>query len=256
MSFFNKMLASFGIGSAKVDTQLEKSSYSAGETVRGEVEVFGGNVAQQINTIYFTLYTTYIKEVDDRKVSVPFAFHKFKISDPFMIQANETKIIPFSFVLPVDTPVTIGNSRVWVKTELDIQSGVDSTDKDFIEVRPSRLASHVLNAVQHLGFRLRKAENEQVSFRYRKNYPFIQEFEFVPVTGPFRGRLDELEIAFLSQEEGYVELLLEVDRRARGLGGLFAEMLDVDESHVRVTFTEADMYHIESKLQQIISRYS
>ncbi|MFC5557625.1 sporulation protein [Ureibacillus thermophilus] len=255
MSFFNKMLASLGIGSAKVDTQLEKSSYSAGETVRGEVEVYGGNVEQRIHTIYFTLYTTYIKEIDDRKVTVPYAFYKFKISDPFTIQANEVKIIPFSFKLPVDTPLTIGSTRVWVKTELDIQSGVDSTDKDYMEVRPSRLASRVLEAVQNLGFRLRKAENEQVSLRYRRNYPFIQEFEFVPISGPFRGRLDELEIAFLAQQEGAVELLLEVDRKGRGLGGLFAEMLDIDESLVRVTITEADYNRVEDKLQQIISRY-
>lgn len=256
MSFFNKMLATIGIGSAKVDTKLERASYYAGETIQGEVEVYGGNVDQQINTIYLTLYTTYVKEVDDRKVSVPYAFHKFKICDPFIIRANETKIIPFSFKLPVDTPATVGNSRVWVKTELDIQSGVDSTDKDYIEVRPSKMALAVLDAAQNLGFRLRKAENEHVSYRFQRNYPFVQEFEFVPVAGPFRGRLDELEIAFLSQREGAVELLLEVDRKARGLGGLFAEMLDVDESHVRLTITEADLGRVEQRLQEVISRYA
>lgn len=81
---------------------------------------------QKINTIYFTLYTTYIKEVDDCKVTVPYAFEKFKVYDSFTGQENETKIIPFSFVMPIDTPITIGKTRVWVKTELDIQSGVDS----------------------------------------------------------------------------------------------------------------------------------
>lgn len=41
MSFFNKMLASIGIGGAKVDTKLEKSAYTAGETIRGQVEIYG-----------------------------------------------------------------------------------------------------------------------------------------------------------------------------------------------------------------------
>ena len=58
MSFFNKMLASVGIGSAKVDTKLEKSSYEAGEQIKGEVEIYGGNVEQQVNAIYLTIYTT------------------------------------------------------------------------------------------------------------------------------------------------------------------------------------------------------
>lgn len=53
-----------------------------------------------------------------------------------------------------------------------------------------------------------------------------------------------------------MELLLEVDRKAWGLGGLFAEMLDVDESLVRVTITEADYGRVEDKLQQIILRYA
>ncbi|MGE7055864.1 sporulation protein, partial [Paenibacillus glucanolyticus] len=35
MSFFNKMLASVGIGAAQIDTHLEKSSYYPGEEVRG-----------------------------------------------------------------------------------------------------------------------------------------------------------------------------------------------------------------------------
>ncbi len=56
MSIFNKMLASVGIGSATVDTKLEKSRYTAGEIIRGNVEVTGGNTAQDVDCIYLTLY--------------------------------------------------------------------------------------------------------------------------------------------------------------------------------------------------------
>ncbi len=256
MSFFNKMLASVGIGSSKVDTKLAKSTYEAGEIIRGEVEIYGGNVEQQIDAIYLTLYTTYIKEVNDNKYSSKAPIEHYRVSEPFVIKANERKSIPFSFQLPYEMPITVGSTRVWVKTELDIRSGADSEDKDYIEIRPSGIAASVLNEIQNLGFTLRKAECEKASYRFRSKYPFIQEFEFVPVSGAFRGRLDELEIVFLSQSENNVEILMQVDRRARGFGGFLAEALDADESHVRLTISKQDLPNLRGKLEQTISRYS
>ncbi|WP_255367914.1 sporulation protein [Psychrobacillus sp. OK032] len=43
-------MASFGVGGAKVDTKLEKSVYVAGEMMRSEVEVYGGNIDQQVDS--------------------------------------------------------------------------------------------------------------------------------------------------------------------------------------------------------------
>lgn len=256
MTFFNKMLASIGIGAANVDTKLEKSSYQAGELLRGEVEVYGGNVEQEINTIYLTLYTNYIKERDDYKFTVKAPIQKFKVSNPFTIGVNERKVIPFSIDLPYDLPITIGKSQVWIATELDIKSGLDSEDKDFIEIRPSKLAEAVLSEIQNLGFRLREVENEETSLRFIRKYPFIQEFEFVPVAGPFRGRLDELEITFLSQTENNAEIYMQVDRRARGLSGLFAEALEMDESYVRLNISKLDLSQLNTILYQTISKYA
>ncbi|MDN4494598.1 sporulation protein [Ureibacillus aquaedulcis] len=256
MAFFKKLGASIGIGSAKVDTKLESSSYQAGEQIKGEIEIYGGNVEQQINAIYLTLYTTYIKEVDDNKYTANAPIQKFKVSDPFIINANETKTIPFSFAIPLDVPITVGKTKVWVATELDIRSGVDSEDKDYIDIRPSKIASRVLDEVEQLGFKLRKVECQQASYKYRSNYSFIQEFEFVPTTGAFRGRLDELEVVFLSQSQSQVELLMQVDRKARGLGGFLAEALDADETHVKMTVSQQDLYTLGEQLRQVISRYS
>ncbi|SOC36381.1 sporulation protein [Ureibacillus acetophenoni] len=256
MSFFNKVLASIGIGSSKVDTKLAKSSYEAGEIIRGEVEIYGGNVEQQIDAIFLTLYTTYIKEVDDHKYTSKAPIEKYRVSEPFVIKPNERKTLPFSFQLPYDMPITVGSTKVWIKTELDIRSGADSEDKDYIDIRPSGIAARLLNEVQNLGFVLRKAECEKASYKYRSKYPFIQEFEYVPVSGPFRGRLDELEIVFLSQTETQVDILMQVDRRARGFGGFLAEALDADESHVRLSVSVDDLPNLSNKLEQTISRYS
>jgi len=64
---FDKMLSSFGIGSAKVDTKLHKNSYIAGEELTCVVEITGGKVEQKIDEIYLSVKTKYIKERDDKK---------------------------------------------------------------------------------------------------------------------------------------------------------------------------------------------
>ncbi|WP_100331337.1 sporulation protein [Bacillus xiapuensis] len=255
MSFFNKVLASFGIGGAKVDTKLEKSEYTAGEVINGKIEVTGGNIEQRIDSIYLTLYTTYIREADDKKYTDYAAVKKQKINDPFTIGANETKSIPFSIELPEDTPITYGNTRVWVGTGLDIKNAVDPEDKDYIDIRPTKLVSHVLEQVEQLGFRLRKVECEQASLKIGSRYPFVQEFEFVPMRGLFRGRLDELEIIFLSQTEHSAELLMEIDRKARGFRGFLSEAFEMDESHIRLTITDSDLANFQEKLRGAISRH-
>ncbi len=256
MSIFQKVFASIGIGAATVDTKIEKNQYQAGDVIRGIVEIKGGSTEQKIDSIYLTLNTTYIRESDDKKYTDYAAIQKIQITEPFTITENETKEFPFEFTLPYGTPLTYGNTRVWVATGLDIKNAVDPKDKDYIEIMPNALTGAILDGVQQLGFRLRKVECEQAPRRYRGHYPFIQEFEFVPIGGEYSSKLDELEVMFVNQSEHEVELLLEVDRRARGLGGFLSEALEMDESIVRLTVTKQDIPQMSQKLRSVINRFS
>ena len=250
MSLFNKVLASVGIGAAKVDTKLHKSTYTLNEDITGVVEIIGGSTEQQIDAIYLTLHTNFIREVDDKKINDQAVLHQYKLNEPFTIQAEEKRQIPFSFTLPSVVPVTTGNSRVWIQTGLDIKNAVDPKDKDFIEIQPTRLANGVLTAIQNMGFRLRKVDNEQAPSNLRRQTPIVQEFEFTPTNSTYRRYLDELEIVFLHQSPNSVEILVQVDRRARGLGGFLSEAFDMDESFIRLTLSEND--NIQAKLEQLI----
>lgn len=256
MSLFNKIFSSIGIGSARVDTKLTTDKLKAGEQVSGVVEIIGGNTEQQIDEIYLSLVTNYLKEVNDRKVSRQVTIEKVKIVERFTIGNNEKREIPFSFVLPIDTPATLGKTRVWIQTGLDIKNAVDPSDKDYISVAPSPLAAGVLNAIYDLGFSLRKVECEAAPYRLRRRLPFVQEFEFVPTSGEYRGRLDEVEVMFFPQSTNRMEVMMQVDRRARGLSSFLAEALDMDESFVNFTITTDDLPNIKSKINQIIGRYS
>lgn len=256
MSFFNKVFASVGIGSAKVDTKLERDTLAPGEEVRGIVEIQGGNIEQQIDAIYLTLHTTYIKEADDKKYTLTGEIDKFRLTEPFTIRPNERREIPIAFRLPSDTPLTLGRTKVWVTTGLDIKNSVDPSDKDYIRVVPNKLMESVLNAISDLGFRLREVECEQAPYRLRRRLPFIQEFEFVPVSGAYRGRLDELEVVFFPTSSNDMELIMQVDRRARGLGGFLAEALEMDETNVRFSVSSSDIPVMRQKIQSVINQYS
>ncbi|KHF28147.1 hypothetical protein LR68_03084 [Anoxybacillus sp. BCO1] len=47
-----------------------------------------------------------------------------------------------------------------------------------------------------------------------------------------------------------------MDRRARGLAGLFAEALDLDETFVRVTIHEQHIQTLQTELAALIRRYA
>lgn len=76
--FFHKALASFGIGAATVDTRLAKDTYRAGEVMQGEIIVRGGQIDQQVDAIYLSVNTTYIRESNDHKHTEVAALQKSK----------------------------------------------------------------------------------------------------------------------------------------------------------------------------------
>jgi sporulation-control protein len=257
MSIFHRVLASIGIGSAKVDTLLERPDYRPGDEVRGVVRIYGGQVGQRIDQIYLSVMTQYIREFNDRKTTQNAVIGKFKVSDPIDIRPGENYEVPIAFVLPRTTPLTVGKIPVWIKTTMDIGAAVDPTDDDRIEVRPTPHMETVLSAFQHLGFRFRKAENLYAP-RLGGAMPFVQEFEWVP-TGRYKGHLDEVELVFLTMDSTHIVILLQIDRRARGIIRAFAETLDLDESHVRLSIGASDLNqgpaHIAELLNRTISKY-
>ncbi|WP_102348530.1 sporulation protein [Bacillus sp. Marseille-P3661] len=256
MSFFGKMFASIGIGSAKVDTVLANDKLTPGEEIKGKVVVKGGNVQQEIDEIYLSVVTFYEREVNDKKVKEETVIGKYRLSERFSINQNETQEIPFSFMLPIDTPVTLGKTKVWVQTGLDIKMAIDPADRDYIEVNAHPLMNAFLNTVTDLGFRLREVEVQAAPRHIRGRLPFLQEFEFVPISGEFRGRLDELEVVFISIRPDQMDVLLQVDRRANNLGGLFSEMLNMDETNLKISVSKEDIPYLKQKLENLIRQYS
>lgn len=238
MSFFNKILASVGIGSVQVDTRLEKSSYYPGEDVKGIIHITGGNVEQSVDHIYVKLMTEYTKESNDRKYTESFTIAKVRASDKLIVKQGEELEIPFEFPLPLETPLTLSRQPVWLRTGLDIENAIDPKDRDFIEVIPHPYTAVVLDAVSELGFRFKEATCEYHS-RLGRGIPFVQEIEFYPGR-EFTDRVKELELIMHLERDG-ISLLVEVDRRGRGISGWLEQSLDMNERHAWITLEHADL---------------
>ncbi|MNO21294.1 Sporulation-control protein spo0M [compost metagenome] len=259
LSMFKRMLASAGIGAAEVNLMLHQDTVSAGDTITGVVRIQGGRVDQKVDDVYAFVRTRYVKEHNDSKSNVEATVCKFLLAEKFTIKAEQVYEFPVSFQLPLFTPVTMGRTPVWIHTGLDIKEALDPSDQDHLQVGPHPHSAIILEAVNLLGFRLR-----EVSCEYAPHYgkinglPFVQEFEFVPASS-FRGQLDELEIIFYPDENG-VGLLMQIDRKARGLAGLFAEALDADERFVKMRFDRNELasgaHYIADRLADTIRKYA
>ncbi|WP_445491147.1 sporulation protein [Niallia sp. 03133] len=256
MSFFQKALASVGIGAAKVDTILHQARISPGEMVSGEIVINGGNVEQTIDKIYLRIFSTYEKESDEKKYTDISLIDSFLAAENLTIGVKEQKKIPFSFCLTKYTPLTLGKTKVWISTGLDIKNAVDPSDKDYLEIKANDLLSSLFTSLSELGFQLKHVECKKGSYHTRNHLPFLQELEYMPVSGPFYRRLDEIEIMLLAVEEKQLDLLIQIDKKARGLSGLFAEAFDMDEQFVLLTIMEEDKSILKQKLSAIIEQHA
>ncbi|GAA6616187.1 sporulation protein [Scytonema sp. NUACC26] len=251
---FKKLLASVGIGATKVDTRLFNDSVVPGDLLEGEVHIIGGDVPQNIDDIYLKLATEYKRETEDSTEIEEHIMVNYRLLERLNIQAKEEFIVPFSLQLPYEMPLTLGGTPVYVRTGLDIKTAINPKDRDALEVRPHPLMHRVFEAVEKLGFHLHKVDCEYAHY-LGGVYPFVQEFEFRP-EGNYRSHLKELEIIFhLSPHE--LEVLMEIDKRARGFKGWLDEAFDVNERYARFYLTESDLYDmdVETMIDDIIQSH-
>ncbi|WP_407330624.1 sporulation protein [Enterovibrio sp. 27052020O] len=221
---FKKLKASLGIGATTVDTLLHHESVYQGETLRGVVRIKGGDIEQQIDAISLKLCTEVKVESDSGVSYQTFVLGSLQASDPFVIQPNEEKVVPFELNLHQETPITAVNARsnkchVWVETTLDIDFAIDPNDRDYLEVRPLPAVQRALNVLEREGFTMVKADVEKGHLRgdgFASQSGCYQELEFQS-SGMFSRR--EIELSFIL-DGGVIHCLAEIDR-ALGRGDMF-----------------------------------
>ncbi len=127
MSFLKKTLASFGIGSAKVDSILNQDVLYPGQSVDVSIHVYGGATEQAIDNIDLKLCCRYIAEAPDdrgareghsmRRVPQTHVLAKWNLPYAFTIHPGEDRTFEVKLDVPWNTPVTIGDAKVWLETD-------------------------------------------------------------------------------------------------------------------------------------------
>ncbi|WP_409253933.1 sporulation protein [Bacillus sp. SCS-153A] len=123
-----KYMSLIGIGSAKIDLQLPKKEYSAGETVKGLFLIEGGTIEQQLNRIDCDLVRV------DKRSQTEQVIGSATVLTSTVIAAEEKSERDFIFRLPENLPVSSDKVIYQFKTRLTFNEGVESSDHDGINV--------------------------------------------------------------------------------------------------------------------------
>jgi len=243
-------LRAFGVGGPTIDAVLDTDRVQVGSMLTGTLYIRGGDASQTASKAVIELVARVVKKMGDDEYSSDEVIAGSALPGP--IQLGRDHAIPFQLQLPAHTPVTSlgGRNFVWLRSGLDVPWAIDPSDRDALEVHPNAPQSNVLQAMEQLGFRLYKVDIDARSSWFGRKW--VQEFEFRPA-GYGRARYDEVEVVFENQHGNQVELMLQIDRAARGLGGLLMEMTGTDESWRRVTVDASSPQSALHTLQQVIA---
>lgn len=194
---FRKIMASLGVGAAKVNLVLDSEQVRIGERITGRMILEGGNVDQSINRLDVDV----IMKVSIRGKELTRAVDTIQVARDFPIKARETRELSFDYLIPFHYPISKGTVTYALQTKMDIAQAVDTGDNDILTILPSRDMQLVFDALQGLGFR------EKIGSGKVDKYG--QRFAFYPSTN-FAEQLREMDMKFFA-EGGNLKLYMELE---------------------------------------------
>lgn len=219
---FKRLLGSLGVGGPTVDTVLDPGAPRPGTTLTGQVHLKGGDADFDIEHITLELVARVEAEHEEGESEGVVVFERYTVGGGFRLGASELRSVPFTVVLPWETPVTELHGQglgivLGVRTELAVAGARDKGDLDQLSIGPLPVQEAVLEALGGLGFGFRSADLEYGRIPgTSQQLPFYQEIELTP-GAQYAHQVTEIEVTFLAGPGG-MEVVLEADKR----GGLFS----------------------------------
>jgi sporulation-control protein len=220
---FKRLLGSLGVGGPTVDTVFDPGAVLPGGALSGQVHLKGGDTDFTIEHITLELVARIEAEHDGGESEGAVVFDRFIVGGNFHIAAGELHSVPFSVMVPWETPVTELHGQplgivLGVRTELAVAGAKDKGDLDPLAVRPLPAQEAILEALGQLGFGFKSADLELGRIGGTgQQLPFYQEIELAPAP-QYAHQMNEIEVTFLAGPGG-LEVVLEADKR----GGFFSE---------------------------------
>jgi sporulation-control protein len=122
-----KYVSMFGIGSAKIDLVLPKTTFRPGELLNGYFFLEGGIVKQKLRRIDCDLVM--VDKYSTEKIIDSTTIYKTEELEP-----DETNKLNFVYRIPKTLQADEKGIRYLFKTRLTFDKGVESLDEDWITV--------------------------------------------------------------------------------------------------------------------------
>jgi sporulation-control protein len=196
---FKKLLNKIGIGTASVNLVLEADRARVGEDLAGSILIAGGSSETRIDAVNVNLIMKTKQADSEHEHSVL----RVPVVHGLVVAPEENLQFPLRFTLPA-LPQSSRYVTYTLHTELDIPGAVDKHDFDEFYVLPAQPVAVLQDALHHLGF-TPKPDSGEMEGQFQK-------FEYRPTSGAYKGRLSELEVIFVLEEEG-VRLYVELDHK-------------------------------------------
>ena len=215
---FTRLTNALGLNPVKVETLLDAPQVMVGSVLSGVVHVTGTTADKTLNHITLHLKTIAEKDTDNGDVRQNHTLGSVRLCSRQVLRANDRLSLPFHLTLSQETPITqvscrLNQVKLWLETEVDVASTIDSQDKDPVYTTPTPVMARFLEAMSMAGFRLQKTDVElgYLNTRYgRSSFGCYQELEY---SAPSFG-LNSVEVSFLPVGE-VVYVVLEIDRMFR-----------------------------------------
>ncbi len=174
MPKYQKRLHRVNFEDVSIMTTVNKTHFTVGEVVDGEVEVKANKEDSDLGYLYMYLKSECAKNPKLPLERTEVKIDKFVVGQPFHISAGQTIYIPFSFTIPFHTPITYRSVKVFIHTGLDLHAGDDPEDTDYIEIGPSPLQEKVFQSIELLKFVQQKPKYIPTAIEGE----YLQIFEF------------------------------------------------------------------------------
>ena len=219
---FQKVLASLGSGGAKVDARLLDRNVRPGAVLRGEIDLTGGQVDQEVTSLGVTLLAR-VDETDERgrTSSTDIPITSVQVASKELVRAGAQVRVPFQVQLPLQTPLTsvlgryLSGMAVGLQTNLNLAGTVvDPQDVDAVLIEPLPAQHRLLDAMSRLGFQFGAARLDGDRLDgVEQQLPFHQVISFTPpqrLSQVFR----EVALVFLARPRD-LQVVLDVTKVVR-----------------------------------------
>lgn len=238
-----ELMATIGIGSAKVKLKTESPEVEIGGTYKGYIEIKGGSVEQVVKKVYVNLVLTSAYGSGSNIRHVNRTISTVTVMNKMILKPDQDLFIPIEFKIPLNIPVTKGRTRYYIMAGLEINQAIDPKASMPVKILPNSYMQMVFEAFSMLGFK-EKAGFGDFAGMY-------QEFEFVPT----KFMSEELDVIEIFPSTGEEEILISLHIIKSSWGCFGSVDIDPDERYKRFRLPYDEMTsssQLAEKLQEII----